>query len=91
MQAINIILESNIQEETFNIGTLEEVSVLNLARQIMVEMDCNLNVEFTETPTGETSRRVPDISRIHSMGFNQNIDLELGLKLYNSWFSSERI
>ena len=90
VQAINIILESNIQEETFNIGTLEEVSVLKLARQIMSEMGCNLNMEFTETPSGETSRRVPDISRIQSMGFSQNIDLELGLKLYNSWFSSER-
>lgn len=90
VQAINIILESNIQDETFNIGTLEEVSVLKLASQILAEMDCNLNLEFTETPSGETSRRVPDISRIQSMGFNQNIDLELGLKLYNSWFSSER-
>jgi len=90
VQAINIILESNIQEETFNIGTLEEVSVLKLASQIMAEMYCNLNVEFTETPSGETSRRVPDISRIQSMGFSQNVNLELGLKLYNSWFSSER-
>ncbi len=90
VQAINIILESNIQEETFNIGTLEEVSVLKLARQIMAEMDCNLNIEFSETPSGETSRRVPDISRIQSMGFSQKVDLETGLKLYNSWFSSER-
>lgn len=90
VQAINIILESDIQQETFNIGTLEEISVLKLARKIMAEMGCNLNVEFTETPSGETSRRVPDISRIQSMGFSQNIDLELGLKLYNSWFSNER-
>lgn len=90
VQAINIILESNIQKETFNIGTLEEVTVLNLARQIMAELSCNLNVEFTETPPGETSRRVPDISRIQSMGFSQNINLEAGLKLYDSWFSGER-
>jgi hypothetical protein len=46
-------------------------------------------LKFSETPLGETSRRVPDISGIRELGFKEGVSLVEGLKLYNSWHSSK--
>jgi nucleoside-diphosphate-sugar epimerase len=75
--------------EILNIGTLEEVSVNELAHRIMDELDIHMNLNFSDTPLGETSRRVPDITRIQEMGFTQKISLGEGLKQYNSWIKSK--
>lgn len=89
VEAINIIFDSQIQTETFNIGTHEEVTVRELAQQIMSEMDYNLEVKLSKAPTGETNRRLPDISRIQSLGFKQRVDLASGLNMYHKWFANE--
>ena len=80
---------SSTTGEILNIGTLEEVSVKELAHRIMDELDMHMNVNFSDTPLGETSRRVPDITRIQEMGFTQKISLSEGLKHYNLWINSK--
>jgi nucleoside-diphosphate-sugar epimerase len=89
VQAINVILDSDIKSSTLNIGTPEEVTILELAGQIMATLSRHLEVEHVVSPSGETNRRLPDISKVESLGFKQNVDLRAGLELYNSWFSTE--
>jgi nucleoside-diphosphate-sugar epimerase len=47
-------------------------------------------VEFSnsDTPAGETNRRLPDISKIELLGFTQTTKLENGLKDYCDWYMS---
>ena len=87
--AIDLIMGSSTTGEILNIGTLEEVSVKELAHRIMDVLDMHMNVNFSDTPLGETSRRVPDITRIQEMGFTQKISLSEGLKHYNLWINSK--
>jgi nucleoside-diphosphate-sugar epimerase len=89
VDAIDLIMGSSTAGEILNIGTLEEVSVKELAHRIMDELDIHMNLNFSDTPLGETSRRVPDITRIQEMGFTQKISLGEGLKQYNSWINSK--
>ena len=89
IEAINLIMASPASNEIFNIGTTEEVSIRELALKILHEVGVQIPLKFSETPLGETSRRIPDISAIKELGFTERVSLLDGLKLYNSWLSSK--
>jgi len=89
VEAINLIMTSSASNAIFNIGTTEEVSIHELALRILHELGVQIPLKFSETPLGETSRRVPDISGIRELGFKEGVSLVEGLKLYNSWHSSK--
>lgn len=89
IEAINLIMTSTASNEIFNIGTTEEVSIRELALKILHEIGVQIPLEYSETPLGETSRRIPDISAIKHLGFTERVSLREGLKLYNSWLSSK--
>jgi UDP-glucose 4-epimerase len=86
VDAINLIMSKTSDDEILNVGTREEVSIRELAFKILHELDVDLRLEFSDTPLGETSRRVPDINRIQELGFAQKVPLAIGLQRYSSWF-----
>lgn len=81
VEAIMLILEKGKAGEIYNIGSDEEVSIKELAEKVGKVMGVDLKVVPGELPTGETSRRCPDISKLQSLGYEQKVDLEEGLKL----------
>jgi nucleoside-diphosphate-sugar epimerase len=91
-KGFDILLDASIKREVFNLGTREEVSIAHLAEQIASSLGKKVEFSYSETPAGETNRRLPDISKIELLGYNQIIKLEDGLKDYCDWFmSSDRI
>ena len=79
--AFEIIFELGKHRNVYNIGTLEEVSIIDLAKQISNLMGFRGGIKTSRGPTGGTSRRLPDISKIVNLGFDRKVSLESGLKI----------
>jgi nucleoside-diphosphate-sugar epimerase len=88
VQGFELLLNADFERETFNLGTREEVSISHLAGIIASALGRKLDFASSAAPSGETNRRVPDISKIESLGFSQSIKLEAGVRDYCNWYIS---
>jgi len=73
------ILEEGKDGDIYNIGTSEEVSIVQLANLIGDILGHRIEIIASDVPTGETDRRVPDISLIKTLGFQSKVSLSEGL------------
>ena len=69
-----------------NIGTGQEITIRDLAILIKKVVDYKGEIEFDLTKPDGTLRKLTDCSRINSMGWKPNIELEEGLKMTYSDF-----
>lgn len=83
IQAFNLILQSKSRRSVYNIGTKEEVTMLKLLHNVLNVLNLDLSIKFKDLPEGGTLRRIPDISKIESLGFKQKISLAEGLRIYS--------
>jgi nucleoside-diphosphate-sugar epimerase len=88
VQGFGLLLNADIKRETFNLGTREEVTMSHLAGVIASSLGRQIEFSASVAPTGETIRRIPDISKIESLGFSQSIKLEAGVRDYCNWYIS---
>ena len=88
VQGFGLLLNADIERETFNLGTREEVSISHLAGVIASSLGRQIEFSASLAPTGETNRRVPDISKIETLGFSQSMKLEVGVREYCNWYIS---
>ena len=79
--AFEIIFTQGKHKSVYNIGTSEEVSVMDLAKLIANLMDYRGEITTSVGPSGGTNRRLPDIEKISHLGFDQKISLESGLQI----------
>jgi nucleoside-diphosphate-sugar epimerase len=87
IQAFNLLIKNEFAKpEIFNIGTHYEVTIDELGTLISKNLGKSINFEHSNSPLGETKRRLPDISKIAALGFKPTIDIEKGISNYRSWF-----
>ena len=79
-------LSFNNCQEVYNVGTDEEVKISKLVKLMTSKFGIDINYNYLPSPQGGTLRRCPDISKLKSIGFAPQYDLDLGLKLYLDWF-----
>lgn len=82
ISAFGLIYSKRAGKEVFNIGTSEEVTIGHLAQEIAEITETQLSSINAEIPIGGTLRRVPDISKIEKLGFQQKVSLKSGLQMY---------
>ena len=85
-KAIELIINKNITDPILNIGSSEEISILELAK--LVKKCVNFQGELTfdkEMPDGNP-RKLLDSSKILSYGWKPKIELEEGIKNSYDWF-----
>ena len=82
IQGFALILSASKGKQVFNIGTSEEVTISDLAARIAKICDVNSGTLKSEMPAGGTSRRVPDISKLGTLGYKPTVSLDDGLKKY---------
>ena len=70
----------------YNIGTQDEVSILDLAYRIRNLCDSDKEILTSPGPMGETNRRVPAIEKLKELGYAPTVTLDEGLKEYFNWF-----
>ncbi len=70
----------------YHIGTMDEVSIAEVARLTAKEMDIEINLVAGPEAPGGTLRRCPDIRKLRSLGFEPRCTLAQGLKPTVEWY-----
>ncbi len=84
--ALVFLLENYNEEGPINIGSGQEISIINLAELIkrIVGYDGDIHLDSSK-PDG-MQRKLLDNSRIHDLGWTPKISLERGIEETYSWF-----
>lgn len=84
--AIEYILLNNIETDLLNIGSGEEISILDLAETLkdVIEYEGSIELDF-DKPDGNP-RKLLDSSKINNLGWKSEINLVDGLKKTYSWY-----
>lgn len=86
-----IYLMENYQGNDFvNIGTGEDVTILEVATMIKEIVGFNGALEFDSTKPDGTPRKLLDVSRIHSLGWKAKVPLREGLQRAIDWYRDNR-
>lgn len=67
--------------DLINVGTGEEVSIVDLAHLIAETVGYNGKIAFDTTKPDGTPRKLMDSTKLHALGFRHKISLKEGLKL----------
>lgn len=70
----------------YHIGSMEEVSIADLARRIAAAMDVEVELVASPSPLGGTRRRCPDIGKMRALGYEPAIPLTEGLRRTVDWY-----
>jgi GDP-L-fucose synthase len=78
--------QGEIRNTHINIGTGLDVSIKALALKIQQEADFNGKFVFNAEKPDGTLRKLTDVSKLHKLGWEHNIDLDNGLKKIYDWY-----
>lgn len=71
-----------------NIGTGKEISIARLASKVVDEVGYRGKLAFDATKPDGTMRKLTDVSRLHSLGWHHQIDIEEGVRKMYQWYLS---
>jgi GDP-L-fucose synthase len=80
------ILENEINQDLLNIGSGQEISILDLAEEIKEIVGYEGELIFDSSKPDGNPRKLLDSSLINSLGWNPSIDLKTGLKSTYDWY-----
>src|SRR5688572_27977741 len=69
------------EPEVINVGTGEEITILELAQMIAQEVGFGGDITFDKTKPDGTPRKLMDSSRLHGLGFRHQTSLKEGISL----------
>jgi GDP-L-fucose synthase len=83
-------LTANIPGGTsfFNIGTGIEISIRDLAHLVKKIVGFRGDLLFNASKPDGTMRKVTDVSKLHSLGWQHKVDLEEGINKLYQWYLS---
>lgn len=79
--------DKSIEDRIFNIGNPEEVSISSLAQQLIEISGEKVVPRYQPKEMAGTKRRVPDITKIKSLGYMPKVFLKEGLRITYDWYS----
>lgn len=89
--ACNFLLENYDGEQHVNIGTGEEITIRGLAETISRIVGFKGNMIFNPSMPDGTPRKLTDVSKLHSLGWQHKISLEDGITMAYLWFKENYI
>jgi len=72
--------------EVINVGSGDDLTIAELATTVRAVVGFKGDVRFDVSRPDGTPRKLLDVSRIHSLGWRQRIDLEEGLRQTYQWY-----
>ena len=75
--------------DIFNIGTGEDIAIVDLARLIADIVDFDGDIRFDADKPDGTPRKWLDVSRLHDLGWQHRIDLQQGVQQTLEIYKSE--
>jgi nucleoside-diphosphate-sugar epimerase len=82
-----LVLEKGKHGEIYHIGTQEEISVKNLAGQVVELFGRKPKFEHLPLQAGSTLRRCPDTTKLRGLGFTAKTPMSAGLKQTFDWYT----
>lgn len=79
------LMKNYTGNETVNVGTGEEVSILELAHLIKDIVGYEGTIIFDSSKPDGTPRKLLDVSKLQSMGWNHQVDLKEGIRRTIDW------
>ena len=89
--AIELILDEGESGTAYNVDTSEAVTIRDLAVMIRDLAAPTITLEFDSTKPSGPRRRVPDSSRLRSLGFTPTMALVDGLASTIDWYRTHRV
>jgi GDP-L-fucose synthase len=74
----------------FNIGTGEDVTILEVAQKIKAIVGFTGELEFDASKPDGTPRKLLDVSRINALGWKAKVPLQEGLEKTIAWYEKNR-
>jgi len=84
--AVLYAVENKLEESMYNIGTGIDLSINDLAQLIQNIVGHQGEIQWDESKPDGTPRKLLDVSKIHSAGWNHSTELKQGLQKTYSWF-----
>lgn len=82
----DLIESKEIRNTHINIGTGEEISIADLAKLIAEVIGYRGLFNFDSTKPDGTMRKLTDVSKLHSLGFNHKVPLRDGIERVYQWY-----
>ena len=82
-----LVLEKGKPNEIYHIGTQDEISVRDLALQVVALFGRQPRFQHLPLQAGSTPRRCPDVGKLRSLGFAPKTSLPAGLKQTFDWYT----
>ena len=73
-----------------NIGTGKEISIRNLAETIAKIIGYKGNIQFDSSKPDGTMRKLTDVSKLSSLGWQHKVEIEEGISLMYNWYVSDQ-
>ena len=80
------VIEQGEHLNVYHIGTDEEVSIGQLAKDVAVCFEREIEILPGVTMKGSALRRCPDISKLRKLGYKPKVGIKDGLRLTAEWY-----
>jgi GDP-L-fucose synthase len=84
--AVVFALENQLPDYLYNVGTGEDLTIKELATMIQKIVGHEGDIIWDDTKPDGTPRKLMDVSKMHSLGWKHNVQLETGIKRTYDWF-----
>lgn len=85
------LMENYNEEDTINIGTGEDVTILELAKTIQKIVNYEGKLIFDSSKPDGTPRKLLNVSKINNLGWKHQIELEQGIQLTYDWVTKNHL
>ena len=85
-EALNIIMDRYDDEEIINVGTGEDITIKELAEMIVDVTGYENEYEWDTLKPNGTLRKVLDVDKVKSLGWEPEIELKEGLESTYEWY-----
>jgi GDP-L-fucose synthase len=79
-------LENKLPDYLYNVGTGIDLTIKELATIIQKIVGHNGTIIWDDTKPDGTPRKLMDVSKMHDIGWQHQVQLEEGIQNINHWF-----
>lgn len=86
--ACHFLMQNYSDDLHLNVGTGDDLSILDLANKIREVVHPESRIVFDSTKPDGTPRKVLDVSRLRDLGWTAGTDLDTGIRSTYEWFQN---
>ena len=86
IDGLMLVVERGEHLNIYHVGNPEELTIGDVARQVVACFGREARIVPSELPQGSTNRRCPDIGKLKALGFEPKIPFAQGVKPVVDWY-----